>query len=148
MRPLDSLSEFIYNLSLGLFSSNLDIKHHHEVRYFQEFFIKMHAFLLFILGSNLVGMIPYGVTITSSLMNTLFLSLVLFFNIVYTMINEKGVNAFFDSFLPAGCPLALSPLLVPIEVISYSFRLISLSVRLFANMMAGHTLLKVIGGFS
>jgi ATP synthase subunit 6 len=93
-------------------------------------------------------MIPYGVTITSSFVNTLFLSLILFLNVVYTHINEKGINNFFDMFLPKGCPLALAPLLVPIEVISYVFRVVSLSIRLFANMMAGHTLLKVIGGFS
>ena len=64
------------------------------------------------------------------------------------MIRKNGISFFFSLFMPTGCPLALMFLLVPIEFISYSFRLVSLSVRLFANMMAGHTLLKVIVGFS
>jgi F-type H+-transporting ATPase subunit a len=64
------------------------------------------------------------------------------------MIRKHGVSYFFSLFMPSGCPLPLIFVLVPIEFISYSFRLVSLSVRLFANMMAGHTLLKVIVGFS
>jgi F-type H+-transporting ATPase subunit a len=64
------------------------------------------------------------------------------------MLRKHGVSYFFSLFMPAGCPLPLLFLLIPIEFISYSFRLVSLSVRLFANMMAGHTLLKVIVGFS
>jgi F-type H+-transporting ATPase subunit a len=64
------------------------------------------------------------------------------------MIRKHGVAYFFSLFMPSGCPLPLIFVLVPIEFISYSFRLVSLSVRLFANMMAGHTLLKVIVGFS
>jgi len=64
------------------------------------------------------------------------------------MIRKHGINYFFSLFLPSGSPLPLMFLLIPIEFISYSFRIVSLSVRLFANMMAGHTLLKVIVGFS
>lgn len=64
------------------------------------------------------------------------------------MIRKHGINYFFNLFLPSGAPLALMFLLIPIEFISYTFRIVSLSVRLFANMMAGHTLLKVIVGFS
>lgn len=64
------------------------------------------------------------------------------------MLRKHGINYLFNLFLPAGTPLPLIFLLIPIEFISYSFRLVSLSVRLFANMMAGHTLLKVIVGFS
>jgi F0F1-type ATP synthase membrane subunit a len=64
------------------------------------------------------------------------------------MLLRNGVNYFFGQFLPAGTSLALVPLLVPIEAVSYIFRVASLPVRLFANMMAGHTLLKVIVGFS
>jgi F-type H+-transporting ATPase subunit a len=64
------------------------------------------------------------------------------------MIRRNGVNYFFNLFLPAGSPLPLMFLLIPLEFFSYTFRLVSLSVRLFANMMAGHTLLKVIVGFS
>jgi F-type H+-transporting ATPase subunit a len=64
------------------------------------------------------------------------------------MLRKHGVSYFFSLFMPLGCPFPLIFVLVPIEFISYSFRLVSLSVRLFANMMAGHTLLKVIVGFS
>ena len=64
------------------------------------------------------------------------------------MIQKQGISHFFGLFMPSGCPLPLIFVLIPIEFISYSFRLVSLSVRLFANMMAGHTLLKVIVGFS
>lgn len=64
------------------------------------------------------------------------------------MIRKNGLAYFFTLFMPSGCPLLLLFLLIPIEFISYGFRLVSLSVRLFANMMAGHTLLKVIVGFS
>ncbi|RZJ54964.1 MAG: hypothetical protein EOO44_03030 [Flavobacterium sp.] len=64
------------------------------------------------------------------------------------MMRKHGVHYFFNLFLPSGSPVPLMFILVPIEFISYTFRLVSLSVRLFANMMAGHTLLKVIVGFS
>ena len=64
------------------------------------------------------------------------------------MIRKQGFNYLLGLFMPSGCPLPLIFLLIPIEFISYSFRLVSLSVRLFANMMAGHTLLKVIVSFS
>jgi len=64
------------------------------------------------------------------------------------MFRKHGVNYLFGLLLPSGLPVPLLFLLVPIEFISYSFRLVSLSVRLFANMMAGHTLFKVLIGFS
>lgn len=64
------------------------------------------------------------------------------------MIRKHGRNYFFSLFRPSGCPLPLIFLLIPIEFLSYSFRLVSLAVRLFANMMAGHTLMKVLIGFS
>lgn len=101
-----------------------------------------------ILVFNVQGMIPYTHTITSSLTNTLFISLAIFIFILVNMIHQKGWAHFLNLFMPNGCPIALIFLLIPIEIISYTFRVVSLSVRLFANMMAGHTLLKVIVGFS
>jgi len=71
-----------------------------------------------------------------------------FATLIYKMISRNGINYLFGLFMPAGSPVALVFLLIPLEFISYSFRVVSLSVRLFANMMAGHTLLKVIVGFS
>ena len=64
------------------------------------------------------------------------------------MIRKHGINYFFGLFMPSGCPFPLIFLLIPIEFLSYSFRMVSLSVRLFANMMAGHALLKIIAGFA
>jgi len=81
-------------------------------------------------------------------MNTFFIGLTVFSVIVTTMVAEKGFTHFLELFLPSGIPFVLIPLLVPIELISYSFRIVSLSVRLFANMLAGHTLMKVFSGFS
>lgn len=106
-------------------------------------------FMLFvtILGMNLIGLIPYSFTITSNIMVTFFISLSVFIGINIVCYREHGIH-FFSLFLPPGTSLGLAFLLVPIELISYVFKPISLSIRLFANMMAGHTLLKVIAGFA
>lgn len=140
--------EVIYKASLNMFADVLQLKHNEEVKNYQELFIKVHGLLLFILVANLQGLVPYSATITSSLVNTLFLAAAVFINILIIIFKEKGVTHFFSLFLPSGCPFPMMFMLVPIEFISYTFRVISLSVRLFANMMAGHTLLKVIVGFS
>ena len=106
----------------------------------------MTTYLFIIFFSNVLGIVPYAVTLTAQLVITFYLSLTLFLSL-----NLAGVvihkQRFLSLFFPSGTPLALAPLIVPIEIVSYVFRVISLSVRLFANMMAGHTLLKVIGGF-
>ena len=137
------VGEIIYKATFGLFVQTLgkDITS-------REFFIKIKSIFLFLLITNLQGMIPYTSTVTSSLSNTFFMALALFISIIVTILDKKGINYFLGLFMPPGCPVGLIFLLIPIEVISYSFRVVSLSVRLFANMMAGHTLLKVIVGFS
>lgn len=135
--------ESIYKISLNLFYSVLGKHLSHP-----EFFIKINTIFLFLIISNVQGMIPYMNTLTSALTNTFFIALALFINIIMTLLDKKGFNYFLNLFMPSGCPIFLVLLLIPIEVISYSFRVVSLSVRLFANMMAGHTLLKVIVGFS
>ena len=137
------LAENLYKLSLNLFYSILG--KHISI---PEFFIKINTIFIFLLISNIQGMIPYMSTLTSALTNTFFIALALFISILTTLLDKKGINYFLNLFMPSGCPILLSLLIIPIEVISYSFRLVSLSVRLFANMMAGHTLLKVIVGFS
>lgn len=114
----------------------------------QQFYPITYVMFFFILISNVQGLIPYCYTITSHLVDTFYFALGLFSYIIYIIISEQGVKFFLSLFLPSGTPLALSFLLVPIEIVSYFFRVVSLSVRLFANMMAGHTLLKVILGFS
>lgn len=99
-----------------------------------------------ILCGNIVGLVPYSFTVTSHLTFTFSLGLFVFIGIVLLTILNKGV-AFFRLFVPTGVPKLLVPLLCVIEVISYVFRVVSLSVRLFANMMAGHALLHILLGF-
>lgn len=102
---------------------------------------------IYILFCNLLGMIPYSFTVTSHIVITLGLA-----SVAFTGINVIGLSIhgfhFFSLFLPAGAPLALAPLLIPIELVSYSFRVVSLALRLFANMMSGHCLLKILAGFA
>ena len=101
----------------------------------------------FILFCNLLGMIPYSFTVTSHIVITLGLAIVTFFGINVIGIQTHGFH-FLSLFLPSGAPLALAPLLVAIELVSYSFRVVSLALRLFANMMSGHCLLKILAGFA
>lgn len=102
---------------------------------------------LFLLSANLVGMIPYSFTVTSHLVISFGLSLSLFFGITVIGFQRHGIH-FLSFLLPKGAPLILAPLLVLLELVSYCFRAVSLGVRLFANMMAGHTLVKIISSFA
>lgn len=111
------------------------------------FFPLIFLLFTFILACNLIGMIPYSFTVTSHLVVTFSLALTTFIGFNIIGIKKHKLN-FLSLLLPSGASLALVPLLVPIELVSYIFRVISLPVRLFANMMAGHTLLKVIAGFA
>jgi F-type H+-transporting ATPase subunit a len=92
-------------------------------------------------------MIPYSFTSTSHLIVTFSLSVSIFIAVTIIGFQTHGIH-FFSFLLPPGAPLALAPFLVVIELVSYSFRAISLGVRLFANMMAGHTLVKILSGFA
>lgn len=126
---------------LGIIKSN--IKHKYAMRFFPLIF-----FIFFsILSINLIGLIPYSFTLTSHIIITLFFSVSIFIGITIISVKSHGWN-FFLHFKPSGISLELLFLLTPIEVISFLFKPISLAIRLFANMMAGHTLLKVIAGFS
>lgn len=102
---------------------------------------------MFILFCNLLGMIPYSFTVTSHIIITFGLALSIFIGIQIVAWTHHGIH-FFSFFLPKGAPLALAPFLVMIELISYVFRVFSLAIRLFANMMSGHTLLKILAGFA
>lgn len=112
----------------------------------QNFFPFIFTLFIFVFISNLIGLIPYSFTITSHLIVTFALALMIFIGVNIICIKEHGINLL-SLFLPGGTSLALAFILVPIEIVSYIFKPLSLSVRLFANMMAGHILLKVIGGF-
>lgn len=113
----------------------------------EPFFPLIFTIFIFVAGMNLIGLIPYSYTVTSHFIVTLSLSLTIFIgmNIICIRLHKL---AFFALFLPAGTSLPLAFLLVPVELISYIFKPLSLAIRLFCNMMAGHTLLKVFAGFA
>jgi F-type H+-transporting ATPase subunit a len=92
-------------------------------------------------------MIPYSLTFTSHIVVTFTLAATVFVFVTILALIKHGFH-FFSFFMPHGAPVALAPILIPIEVISYLMRPVSLSIRLFANMMAGHTMLKVFAGFT
>ena len=101
---------------------------------------------LFILTLNMVGLLPYAFTVTSQIIITFFLAIVIFIGVTIVGFAKNGIG-FLKIFAPSGVPVFLFPIIVAIEIISFLSRPISLSVRLFANMLAGHTMLKVFGGF-
>lgn len=113
----------------------------------RKYFPFIFTLFMFILFANLIGMTPYfGFTFTSHIAVTFAMAAFVFIGVTMIGLAKHGFK-FFKLFVPAGAPLALMPLLVVIELVSYLSRPISLSVRLFANMVAGHTMLKVFGGF-
>ena len=132
--------ELIYEVISGMVFDNIG----KEGQIYFPFIISIFLFVLII---NVIGLIPYSFTMTSHLCVTLALALTIFIGINIIGIKTHGSHML-TLFLPAGTSLGLALILVPIEIISYFVKPISLSVRLFANMMAGHTLLKVIVGFS
>ncbi len=112
----------------------------------RRFFPFVFTLFMFILFGNMLGMLPYGFTFTSHIIVTFTLAIVVFVGVTVLGFVKHGIG-FLKFFAPSGVPIFIMPLLIPIEIISYLSRPISLSVRLFANMLAGHTLLKVFGGF-
>ncbi len=111
-----------------------------------KFFPFVFTLFIFILTLNMLGMVPYSFTVTSHIVVTFTLALGVFFLVTLVGFIRNGPG-FLKLFVPAGAPVVLLPLLIVIEAISYLIRPISLSVRLFANMMAGHMMLKVFAGF-
>ncbi|MDA9168629.1 MAG: F0F1 ATP synthase subunit A [Pelagibacteraceae bacterium] len=104
------------------------------------------SLFLFVLVANLLGMLPYSFTVTSHIIVTFALAFFIFIGVTIVGFAKHGIS-YLKLFVPSGVPIFLLPLIIVIEVISYLSRPVSLSVRLFANMMAGHTMLKVFGGF-
>lgn len=111
-----------------------------------RYFPFVFTLFMFILFGNLIGLIPYSFTITSHIIVTAGLALVVFIGCTIIAFIRHGWH-FLTFFFPEGAPVIMAPLLVPIEIISYLSRPFSLSIRLFANMMAGHTMLAVFAGF-
>ena len=136
---LQSVAEVAYEFIAGMVNSNAGL----EGRPFIPF---VFALFMFLLLGNLIGMVPYTFTFTSHLIVTGSLALVVFVMVTLLGFIKHGLH-FFNKFVPKGVPGVLMPLMIPLEIISYFIRPVSLSVRLFANIMAGHTMLKVFAGF-
>jgi len=134
-----SLAEISYEFIAGMIDENVG----HEGR---EYFNFIFTLFLFILLGNLLGMIPYGFTFTSHIVVTFAMAAVVFIGVTIIGLARHGFH-FLSLFVPHGVPAVLLLLLVPIEVLSYFIRPFTLSIRLFANMMAGHTMLAIFAGF-
>lgn len=111
-----------------------------------RFFPLVFSLFMFVLTANLIGMFPYAFTVTSHIVVTFALAMLVFLVVTIYGVILNGFG-FLRLFLPSGVPLALAPLIVPIEIVSYFSRPVSHSVRLFAVMLAGHITLKVFAGF-
>lgn len=134
------IHEEFYILTSNMVSENLGNKG----QVYFPFIFSLHLFLLF---SNLLGMVPYSFTVTSHIAFTFSLSLSIFIGINIIGLKTHGLN-FFSLFLPRNVPLIIVPLLISIEFLSYIVKVFTLAIRLFANMTSGHTLLKIIAGFA
>jgi len=106
----------------------------------------IYSLFFFVLIANLIGNVPYSYTITTSIIVSIGLSFTIFMGVTILGLSIHKIH-FFSFFIPSGTPLALVPLLVLIELISYTARAFSLGIRLFANVVAGHTLLKILSTF-
>lgn len=112
----------------------------------RRYFPYIFTLFMFILFGNLLGLIPGSFTYTSHIVVTGALAVIVIVAVTVIGVVKHGLH-FFSLFVPSGVPVLMLPLMIPIEIISYLSRPVSLSIRLFANMMAGHTMIKVFAGF-
>jgi len=136
---LQSVAELSYEFVANMVRDNVGTS---GMKYFPFIF----TLFMFVLALNMLGMVPYAFTVTSHIIVTFALAAFVFIGVTLIGFWKHGIG-FLKFFVPSGVPFVMLPLLVVIEVISYLTRPVSLSVRLFANMMAGHTMLKVFGSF-
>ena len=136
---LQSTAEVLYDYIASMVRENLGEE---GMKYFPWIF----SIFIFILTLNLIGMIPGNFTVTSHIIVTFALAVMVWISVTLIGFAKHGFG-YLKLFVPSGVPLWLMPVIIPIELISYFIRPISHSVRLFANMMAGHTMLKVFAGF-
>jgi F-type H+-transporting ATPase subunit a len=139
LNSIEFVIKFLFVFIKDVLKDNMSIKKY-------SFIFLFYFVFLFILVSNLIGMTPYSITITSHLIFTLFYSLAFFIgtNVIGILYHKEK---YFVLFLPEGVPIFIIPLLIIIEYVSYFSRILSLSIRLFANMMAGHILMKILISF-
>lgn len=137
---LQSVAEMSYEFVAAMVSENVG---HDGI----EFFPLVFSIFMFVLFGNMLGLIPYSFTFTSHIIVTFALALFVFLLVTLVALLRHGFR-FFGLFFPPGAPVFMAPILVPIEIVSYLSRPVSLSIRLFANMMAGHTMMAVFAGFT
>lgn len=135
-----AFAEIMYEFVANMIRDNIGPKGMH---YFPLIFT---LFMVVLLG-NVLGLFPYSFTYTSHIIVTAALAFIIFLAVMIIGFGKHGLH-FLELFVPPGMPLWLTPLIVPIEVLSFFIRPVTLSVRLFANMIAGHIMLKVFAGFS
>lgn len=133
-------AEILYDFVAGMIRENVGAKG-------RQYFPLIFTLFVMVLLGNVLGLLPYSFTYTSHLVVTAALALMIFFFVIVIGIFKHGLH-FFSLFLPPGVPGWLVPLIIPIEVMSFLIRPLTLSVRLFANMIAGHIMLKVFAGFT
>ena len=136
---LQALAEMAYEFMAGMLRSAAG-------EHAEAFFPFAFCIFMFVLILNLVGTIPYTFSVTSHIVITAALALLVFFTVIIVGIAKHGLH-FFKNFVPPGVPIYILPLVVALEVVSFVTRPVSHSVRLFANMLAGHITLNVFGGF-
>lgn len=137
---MQAFAEITYEFVAGMIRENIGTKG-------RAYFPLIFTLFVVVLMGNLLGMIPYSFTYTSHLVVTAALALMIFGFVLVIGIFKHGFH-FFSLFLPPGVPAWLIPLIIPIEIMSFLIRPLTLSVRLFANMIAGHIMLKVFAGFT
>ena len=133
------ISEMLYNFVSKMINDTAGKKA-------KPYFPFIFSLFIFVLFCNMIGMLPYSFTVTSHIIVTLAFAMFIFIGVTILGFTIHGFK-YLKIFVPSGVPFVLLPIIMVIEIISYLSRPISLSVRLFANMMAGHTMLKVFGGF-
>jgi len=136
---IQSIAELSYEFVASMIRGNVGSEG-------MKFFPLVFSLFMFIMVSNVIGIIPYAFTVSSHLIVTAALALLVFFIVLFYGLYKNGLK-FFKLFVPSGVPIYILPLVVFIEVISFFLKPVSHSVRLFANMLAGHIALKVFASF-
>ncbi len=134
------MAESVYNFIIDMVRTSIGNEGN-------KFFPLIFSLFIFILLCNVLGMTPYSFTVTSHIAVTFALALVAFLTITIFAIVRNGFGGFLHMFLPSGVPMVMAPVIFLIELFSFLIKPITLSVRLFANIVAGHVLLKVVAGF-
>ncbi len=114
----------------------------------RRFFPFLFTLFFFVLMGNLLGLLPFAFTYTSHIAVTAALAIMVIVFVTYVAIRENGSHFFTEYFFPPGAPKLLAPLIIPVEIISYLSRPVSLSIRLFANMVAGHVMFEMFATFT